>query len=268
MQKAIVSYCAAVGVLLLGSATVSLGDPINFTFTTITDPNALAGQTYVTGINNAGQIVGYYLSLGSGNVEVANGFVDTNGVFTTITDPNGIGNTYVTGINDLGQIAGYYAIPNDDHVSEGFVDTNGSFTDIGVVGLGGVGGINDAGQIAGSYANEASGFVDTNGSFTTITDPNADPSGITEASDINNLGQIVGTYNTISSGDNGFEDNNGSFTTIDDPNAAQVTYVTGLNDAGDIVGYYYAGTVGLRGLRMWEEPSLPSTIQTRETALY
>src|SRR5208283_701867 len=72
----------------------------NGSFTTINDPLA-TGPTIAYGINDAGQVVGYYVdSTGS------HGFLDTNGVFTTINDPAaGIG-TEAYGINNAGQIVG------------------------------------------------------------------------------------------------------------------------------------------------------------------
>ena len=54
------------------------------------------------GINDAGQIVGYYQVLG-----VAHGFLYKNGAYITIDNPNGY-DTYLTGINSAGAIAGYY----------------------------------------------------------------------------------------------------------------------------------------------------------------
>ncbi len=60
--------------------------------------------TYAKGINDAGQIVGYYYDANN-NVH---GFVDNGGTYTTLNDPSAAGGTYAEGINNAGQIVGYY----------------------------------------------------------------------------------------------------------------------------------------------------------------
>ncbi len=75
----------------------------NGIYTTFADPLAAFG-TYAQGINDAGQIVGFYAD--SGHID--HGFLYFDGVFTTIDDPLGVNGTVVTGINNLGQVVGYY----------------------------------------------------------------------------------------------------------------------------------------------------------------
>ena len=60
------------------------------------------------------------------------------------------------------------------------------------------------------------------------------------ASGINGSGSIVGTYNlTASPGTHhGFFDVGGNFTLIDAPGGIDGTDVSGINNLGDIVGYY------------------------------
>jgi probable HAF family extracellular repeat protein len=67
-------------------------------YTTLDDP--LGVTTSLTGINDSGQIVGYYTD-GSG---INYGFIYNDGVFTTIDGPGGSTNSEVVGINDSGQI--------------------------------------------------------------------------------------------------------------------------------------------------------------------
>ena len=57
----------------------------------------------------------------------------------------------------------------------------------------------------------------------------------TEASGINNLGQVVGTYTDAAGTPHGFTYENGAYTTVDFPAAAH-NYAFGINDAGSIVG--------------------------------
>jgi probable HAF family extracellular repeat protein len=75
----------------------------NGSYTPISDPLGTNG-TAVTGINNQGQIVGYYLD--SSNVQ--HGYIYSGGTYITVDAPLGDHGTVVTGINDAGQIVGYY----------------------------------------------------------------------------------------------------------------------------------------------------------------
>jgi probable HAF family extracellular repeat protein len=67
------------------------------------------------------------------------------------------------------------------------------------------------------------------------------PAGIigTQPDGINNLGEIVGTYFDAQGLAHAFLDNGGILTTIDDGGAP--THLTGINDAGQIVGYTSSG---------------------------
>src|SRR5205823_13024463 len=73
-------------------------------FTPIQYPGAVG--TFLTGVNDSGQIVGSY-SLGAGP---SFGFLYDHGAFTPINDPEAAprSQTIPTGINNLGQIAGYF----------------------------------------------------------------------------------------------------------------------------------------------------------------
>jgi probable HAF family extracellular repeat protein len=51
------------------------------------------------------------------------------------------------------------------------------------------------------------------------------------------MGQIVGRYSDAN-GSHGFLYSNGTYTTLDDPLAANGTQAFGINDSGQIVGYY------------------------------
>jgi probable HAF family extracellular repeat protein len=67
-----------------------------------------------------------------------------------------------------------------------------------------------------------------------------DPLGLsTVANDINNLGQIVGSYSNLG-GTYGFLLSGGTYITLDDPVAKPgTTQALGINDAGHIIGQYY-----------------------------
>jgi probable HAF family extracellular repeat protein len=77
------------------------------------------------------------------------------------------------------------------------------------------------------------------GTYTTIDDPLATNG--TQAFGINDLGQIVGTYNT-SNGTHAFIYSGGAFTTIDDPVVNSHTFAHGINNNSQIVGTLSDGT--------------------------
>jgi probable HAF family extracellular repeat protein len=68
------------------------------------------------GINNQGQIVGYYLDSTSFNARF-HGFLYNRGQYTTLDDPSAL-NTAPFSINDAGQIVGAYSSGGNGH---GFV---------------------------------------------------------------------------------------------------------------------------------------------------
>jgi Ca2+-binding RTX toxin-like protein len=196
-------------------------------------------HSYAAGINNAGTIVGYYFTNDlSGEVQsgTAIGFIDNGGQFTDVIAPNDFGGgTFLVGINDAGVIVGDYG------------------HNVGLQGF--------------DVPATAFGFVYDHGTFTNIVDPDApngtDPyySGITGVTGINDSNEIVGYYTDPNTGDHGFIDINGTFTTIDDPNARYAsapgaalgnegrygTVITGVNNNGEVVGYYYDSNGQVQG---------------------
>jgi len=99
------------------------------------------------GINNAGQVVGP--CGGSPSCPYVNGFLYANGTFTTIAFP-GASSTTPTGINNLDEIVGYYSDTSGQH---GFTYLNGTFNTFDLPGslatmpLG----VNDLGEIVGTF---------------------------------------------------------------------------------------------------------------------
>src|SRR5438309_1251631 len=109
----------------LAMAPLATSCPANasaFSFTQIDAPGG-AGNTVASGINDAGQIVGFFTD-GTGGVH---GFLDTGGSFTQIDVPGAFG-TAALGINDTGQIVGRFSVRFEG--THGFLDTGGSFTEI------------------------------------------------------------------------------------------------------------------------------------------
>ena len=96
----------------------------NGTYTTHQTSGTSSGLfTSPLGINDSGQIVGYYRD-GNGNNQ---GFLDSNGTFTTLTVPGASGtNTVPAGINNAGQIVGYYV--DSSGVAHAFLYSGGTYT--------------------------------------------------------------------------------------------------------------------------------------------
>lgn len=189
-----------------------------------------------TGINNAGQIV--MENVGSGTSVLYSG-----GIYTPINDPLGV-NTYAVHINDSGQIVGSYR----DSVGtlHGFIYSGGTYTTIdNPLGLTRTEtfGINNSGQIVGYFMSgiagqpSQQGFVYSGGAFTTLNDPRgSSPESAQSAWDINDNGQIVGSVNG-----SGYVYGAGVFTPVDHPLGVQ-TNAIGNNNLGQIVGWYVTDT--------------------------
>ena len=219
-------------------------------------------QTQVVGVNNAATpvTVGFWVD-GLGNNF---GFVNQNGNFIQVVDPNTpamlTGVTRINqllGVNDNGLSAGFYV--DAGGASHGYVYNIGTqvFTELTLPSSFGATsvtatGINDNGMISGFYTGPDDlifGFVDNGGNFTSLTDPNAP--GNTMLLGINNTGMAVGSYVDASGNTHGLVYNSSSNTwqTVDDPNAVNIpafavagTTVNGINDLGQLVGFYSDGT--------------------------
>jgi hypothetical protein len=134
-----------------------LWDRSSGVYTTIDNPLAGNGATVLTGINNSGQMVGYYLG---------GWFLYDNGTFTPISHPNASEpSTFISGFNNNGQIfGGYFGGGFGVHL---FFYDDGKYFDIslplpenaarpdgqpaGNAGIASLGGMNDLGQFVGSY---------------------------------------------------------------------------------------------------------------------
>lgn len=102
-------------------------------------------------------------------------------------------------------------------------------------------GINNKGQIVGTYLS----YVNPNGAYqgffrlangNQFTLPDIQSSSFEFASSINDTGQIVGYYNSF----NGFLYSGGAFSIFVYPGAS-VTVPQGINDQGEISGWYFNG---------------------------
>ena len=272
-----------------------------FVFTTIDVPG-VSGRTYATGINNAGQIVGWFhdatgdhgflridehnfitfdapqavggtslqgindsgYSTGSFFNSTTNGrsfLVSSNASgFVNFDFPDAPGPTYAHDINNFGQIVGHFFSADsssDGPNVHGFLrNANGSFSRFDVPGapvgtLGTIGtivrGINDVGQIVGyvlglnGSAGEIGFIGTTDGSaYTRFVAPHSVG---TTPTDVNNNGEIVGSFgNTVSPRNSSFvRHSDGRFTVFGHPNTTS-SHAQGINDLGQVVGYFSDST--------------------------
>src|SRR5919204_3508802 len=214
-----------------------------FAYTTLDDPAAVNG-TFATGVNAAGQVVGSYNDAGN----TAHGFIYAGGGYANFNDPdagNG-GDTLADGINNLGQIVGTYINFPQEH---GYIKIGNGYPFIvyplNVNFVTEAHGINSIGEVVGEYVDNAGnshGFVylrDLN-VFATFapsdaTFPNTALNGINENGTL-----MVGEHGGAGVPE-GFLSFGSVYVRLRDPFAAGNlgTNAKGVNDSGQVVGYYY-----------------------------
>ncbi len=214
----------------------------------MTDLGTLGGDSHGNGINASGQVTGVSRTInGSDHAFITN----PSG---QMTDLGTLGGSDSEGyaINDSGQVTGGSTTINGSH--HAFItNPSGQMTDLGTLGGSGSVGyaINDSGQVAG-LANVPYLLIEEMGIYTDV--PHAfitDPSGqLTDLGTlpgmrrlgsvgrgINNIGQVVGE-----SGHRGFVIHDGKMQDLNSliPFSASGWFITdasGINDAGQIIGY-------------------------------
>jgi hypothetical protein len=212
-----------------------------------------AVQTQVTGLDDNGISVGFFSTQNTASNSNNNfGFVSFGGhLFRKVDFPTGDNAKppvdQLLGVNDSGVAVGFYT--NGQGSNRGFeynVETR-RFTRVLVPGAPpGVkgpsltaAGINNRGDVTGYYNNTTSSSVVAflrlrDGKFMSIAFPGATS---TQAFGINDSDEVVGAY-TLGGTQHGFTWLAGHFTTIDDPAAVGATVINGVNDEGDLVGFY------------------------------
>lgn len=173
----------------------------NGLYSNIVPQNALS--SVVSGINDLGDVVGSYSTSNK-----AYGFIYHNSIYSTLKMENDIDSVDTPrplGINNKGEVVGIYvANTTIDGLAttylQGFVNSNGIYSTVSVPeGKYGTfaSGINDSGDIVGVYylCQDSpaclKSFIYFNGAYTVFEKPGAFATNIY---DINNIGQIVGTY--------------------------------------------------------------------------
>jgi len=198
------------------------------TFTKINVPSS--PNTVAFGINDSGDIVGFYLDSIS---ESFKGFLLSGGNYTTISFPGSV-STQARGINNSGQIVGIYQTA--DGKSHGFELVGGAYTSVDCpCGQTALQNISNSGVMVGYYidaSNAAHGLEYRSGAFSTLDFPGAS---FTYLTDINDSGTIVGTTSNTMGAQVGFKYANGQFSSLNPPPPYQNLDYAAINDSGLIV---------------------------------
>ncbi len=210
-------------------------------------PTIAMNGSYFASLNNSGQIVGFANTITPpdfGYYYLASGGAFSAFPPSSIALPTGVAG--FSGYNDEGDVAGYTA-------DAGFISHDGVVTTISPPGATSayVNAINDSGDAVGQFdpavpvnplVNQEA-FLYKNGVYTTLLPPNAQ---FVEATGINNLGVVVGYFDeTAITGPSGiqvtpilgFTYADGVYREYSVPGEIE-TELFGLNNAGQVVGYY------------------------------
>jgi hypothetical protein len=248
MACTIAIFSCAFGVVQAGTLT-----PINDA------PGADPFSTNPLGINDVGQVGGGYTT-GGGVIE--HGFVGPpTGPYTTFdysTTAFVVAITEVRALNNAGDAVGYGSVagggrPSSLHEflrtpSGTIITLTDPSTGNPLLGIGQ--GINSAGYIVGDYNTPSGsrGFIlsPDRTMLTTLSDPLG--ARLTRARGINDSGTVTGFFSDANGIVHGFvyDGVSGHYTTLDDPLAFEGTsttgiggtYLTGINNAGEIAGQY------------------------------
>jgi hypothetical protein len=256
---------------VVGFAIDNAGNLQNFTANPLTSMTATSldinGSTMAeaNGINSSGTIVG--------TDGIGNAFTLTGTSLSTYIPNNGV-TAVALGINDLGLIVGQYTAGNGS--SPGYLLDGSSISTINVPfgpDIVNAQGINKNGLIVGFYlgfdgqdhgfmasVNPASpSSVITGSAIADPTIPNApgEPGAtffFSQILGINDQGIAVGYYGDSTLSEHGFIYNThtGQYTFLDDPgeeffNGVEITQITGINNAGEITGFYSDGNGAFDG---------------------
>jgi len=218
-------------------------------------PNSV--QTQVVGINSNSSptTVGFWVDGNANNF----GFIKQGDTFTSVSNPNtpaaGTLFNQLLGVNSSNVAVGFYTDANGNNQGYSYDIAKNQFNSINLPGsfsatMTTATGINNSGIISGFYVDATGnthGFLDSAGNFTSLDDPNGTN---TMLLGLNN-GQVVGSFVDANGMTNGllYDLGTKSWLTLNDPNSSAMaafdvtgTTINGINDRGQLVGFYSDGT--------------------------
>ena len=229
---------------------ISLTVPNVSSFTDENYPGA--AQTQVVAVTGNGNTAGFWVDAKGAN----HGFIDWNGVFTTVDDPLAGGKvktTQILGMNNAGVAVGFYNDAAGNPHAFKYNQQTGKFTPLtppdadSAVATG----INASDQITGflTRGKATASFFVTKGRYDEFDVPGSTN---TQAFGLNAKDEIVGSYVDAAGKTHGFSVTSPAmhpqFRTIDDPMGIGNTILNGVNDKGQVVGFYMTTankTIGL-----------------------
>jgi hypothetical protein len=219
-----------------------------------------SAQTQLTGLNDRGVQVGFWSSQNNASGDDNNfGCYLMDGRFRSVSFPAADKArppvNQLLGVNNNDIAVGFYADAKGfDHGYRYDIATK-TFAVVAVAGASSVvaAAISNSGGVAGFFTNPAGvteGFVQRPSGRTSVLDfPRAT---MTRALGVNDSGEVVGDYQLGSGAAariHGFTwTQRRGFTTVDDPHGAVDTTINGLNNAGDLVGFYVTRAGSTDGL--------------------
>jgi hypothetical protein len=201
-----------------------------------------SAQTQVIGINSRGETDGFYVD----QKGKTHGFIDIKGSFKTVDFP---GTTFnqLLGLNALDQAAGYWQDAAGNF--HPYIWNKSGNVFLVIVLPNSVSAqatsINDQQAVAGFFIDKRGvnhGFLLAEGAYNQLDFPH---STFTQALGVNNHNEVVGTYTDAGGNVHGFTWRHGVYASVDDPAGFGTTIVNGVNDRGDIVGFYGNTAAGI-----------------------
>jgi uncharacterized protein (TIGR03437 family) len=225
-------------------STLASAASIPYQFLEVSYPNATFTQ--LLGINNSGQIAGYY------DEKANKGFtLSLPSTFTTENYPTSA-QTQVIAVNSAGDTVGFYVDAKE--ATHGFSRIKGTFATVDApnTAFNQILGMNNAGEMAGYSSTDAAGetlqkaFVrQSNGTFKYLAMPAG--TGNSQATAINDAHTVCGFYVDQDDNNHGFVmQNGGALVTVDYPGSS-FTQALGINNSGQIVGQYMDAAEGIHG---------------------
>jgi RHS repeat-associated protein len=221
-------------VLILSVSILFLASPAYAQTYNVVDLGGMLGtNSYAYGINNQGQVVGYWRDTNGSRA-----FLYSGGAVTDLGSLGGT-NRYALSINNVGQIVGFAGASNG---TRAFLYSNGAITNLGA--MGGINsyayGINDTAQIVGNLdtTNGARAYLYTGGAVTNLGTLGGTNS---FAFGINNSNLVVGSSLNAVAATHAFLWKNGILTNLNALVGTNSGWILndarGINNDGTIVGW-------------------------------
>jgi hypothetical protein len=207
-------------------------------------------QTQVIGINDLGVTVGFWSSQNTASMANNNfGFYAWGGHFHSVSFPTRNNASppvnQLLGVNDANVAVGFYTDAKGNNHGYTYSINRHRFRSIKIRGATSVtpSGINNEGDIAGFFTGSGGAvkafLLRSNGRLTTLAFPHA---AMTQAFGVNDSREVVGTY-TTGSGSSAktfgfFWASEFGWKVVNDPLGVGSTTINGVNNAGDLVGFY------------------------------